>query len=101
MAVEQLVDSSIDENTITIFSKSWCPYCKASKGLFQREFPDVPTKIFELDQMEEGAEIQAYLAKKTGQRTVPNIFVNKEHIGGNDDTQAAFKSGKLTTLVAA
>ncbi|KAJ3818410.1 thioredoxin-like protein, partial [Lentinula raphanica] len=68
--------SSIDENTITIFSKSWCPYCKASKGLFQREFPDVPTKIFELDQMEEGAEIQAYLAKKTGQRTVPNIFVS-------------------------
>ncbi|KAJ3710032.1 thioredoxin-like protein [Lentinula raphanica] len=76
MAVKDLVESSIDENTVTIFSKSWCPYCRASKALFEREFPDVPTVILELDEMSEGAEIQDYLAKKTGQRTVPNIFVS-------------------------
>ncbi|KAJ3783092.1 glutaredoxin [Lentinula aff. detonsa] len=100
MAIKDLVESSIDENTVTIFSKSWCPYCKASKTLFEREFPDVPTKILELDEMEEGSEIQAYLAQKTGQRTVPNIFVNKQHIGGNDATQAAFKNGQLKTLIS-
>ncbi len=27
-----------------------------------------------------------YVAEKTGQRTVPNVFVNGNHIGGNDDT---------------
>ncbi|KAH7868715.1 glutaredoxin [Lentinula edodes] len=101
MAVQELLNSSIDENTVTIFSKSWCPYCRAAKSLFEKEYPDVPTKIFELDEMEEGAEIQSYLAQKTGQRTVPNIFVNKQHIGGNDATQAAFRSGKLQTLIAA
>ncbi|KAJ3839485.1 glutaredoxin [Lentinula raphanica] len=101
MAVKDLVESSIDENTVTIFSKSWCPHCRASKALFEREFPDVPTVILELDEMSEGAEIQDYLAKKTGQRTVPNIFVNKKHIGGNDATQAAFRNGKLKTLIAA
>lgn len=33
--------------------------------------------VLRLDEMEEGAEIQSYLAQKTGQRTVPNIFVSE------------------------
>ncbi|KIK62294.1 hypothetical protein GYMLUDRAFT_42236 [Collybiopsis luxurians FD-317 M1] len=101
MAVKDLVNNSIDENTVTIFSKSWCPHCKAAKALFEAKYPDVQKKIFELDLMDEGAEIQNYLYEKTGQRTVPNVFVKKEHIGGNDDTQAANKSGKLQTLINA
>lgn len=30
-----------------------------------------------LDEMDEGSEIQSYLLDKTGQRTVPNIFISK------------------------
>lgn len=45
--------------------------------------------------MADGADIQAELLAMTGQRTVPSVFVNGEHIGGNDDTQAAIKSGTL------
>ncbi|KAE9401450.1 hypothetical protein BT96DRAFT_602235 [Gymnopus androsaceus JB14] len=58
-------------------------------------------RFIELDETEGGDEIQSYLAEKTGQRTVPNIFVNKQHIGGNDDTQAAYKNGKLAELISA
>jgi glutaredoxin 3 len=47
--------------------------------------------------MADGADIQAALLKMTGQRSVPNVFVNKEHIGGNDDTQASFRNGSLET----
>lgn len=43
--------------------------------------------------MSEGDEIQAELLALTKQRTVPNVFVNGKHIGGNDDTQAALKNG--------
>ena len=39
--------STIAENKITIFSKSWCPYCKKTKDLFARDFADVETKIIE------------------------------------------------------
>lgn len=81
-----------------IFSKSYCPYCKRAKGLFASEFPDVTPTIIEcvsssltfdwcmliivlpcnrLDQVPEGSEIQDYLAEKTSQRTVPNIFVSE------------------------
>lgn len=36
---------------------------------------------------EEGAAIQSALAEISSQRTVPNIFINKKHIGGNSDLQ--------------
>ncbi|KAF7303664.1 Glutaredoxin [Mycena indigotica] len=99
MAVKDLVESAIADNKIMIFSKSYCPYCKRSKALFAKEFPNETPVIFELDLREDGDEIQSYLRSKTGQTTVPNVFINTQHVGGNDDTQAAFKTGKLTSLV--
>ena len=41
----------------------------------------------------------AALAELTGQRTVPNIFVKGEHLGGNDDLQEAAQSGRLAELL--
>ena len=131
--------SSIADNKITIFSKSWCPYCKRAKTLLTSKFADTPTKILEyvylfsrflqaifivppfhrLDEMEEGDAIQAYLAEKTGQRTVPNIFISKsipcshfphwliqyladqKHVGGCDSVVGLDSQGKLAALVSA
>ncbi|KAJ7434513.1 glutaredoxin [Mycena galericulata] len=101
MSVKALVDGAINDNKITIFSKSTCPYCRRTKALFAKEFPDETPVIFELNEREDGSDIQNYLAIKTGQGTVPNIFINKQHVGGNDDAQAAFKKGELTRLVKA
>ena len=55
--------------------------------------------VHELDEMPNGYAIQDELYRKTGQRTVPNVFVRGQHIGGNDDTQAAYMSGKLQKLL--
>ena len=49
--------------------------------------------------MDEGADIQAALLAMTNQRTVPNVFVNGKHIGGNDATQAALKDGTIKKLL--
>jgi len=43
--------------------------------------------------------LQAALTAFSGQRTVPNVFVNGKHIGGNDDTQTLFRSGKLQEML--
>ncbi|KAG6818900.1 hypothetical protein H0H93_000469 [Arthromyces matolae] len=94
MSVKQLVDTAVADNKVAIFSKSWCPYCKKAKALFQDEFPDVETTVYELDEREDGADIQNYLQQKTGQRTVPNIFVNGEHVGGCDAVTKSFKAGE-------
>lgn len=46
---------------------------------------------------DDGSELQDALQEITGQRTVPNIFIAKQHIGGNSDLQA--KSADLPTLL--
>lgn len=56
-------------------------------------------KVFELDKMGNGRDIQATLVRMTGQRTVPNVWVKGKHLGGNDDTQAAAASGKLQEML--
>lgn len=38
--------------------------------------------------IDDGSDIQAALQEITGQRTVPNVFINHQHIGGNSDVQA-------------
>ena len=37
--------------------------------------------------------------QKTGQKTVPNVFVNGEHVGGCDNTIAAHQNGRLQFLL--
>lgn len=46
-----------------------------------------------------GPQIQNYLFEKTGQRTVPNVFVESKHLGGADRVQELFESGELVKLV--
>ena len=49
----------------------------------------------------EGEQIQNALQKKTGQRTVPNVFINKKHIGGCDDTFNMHRNGKVQPMLDA
>ncbi|KAK7051462.1 Glutaredoxin [Paramarasmius palmivorus] len=101
MAAKEIVENAIKDHKIVIFSKSWCPYCDAAKTLFGSAFPDEDVKIFELDEMNEGIDMQAYLQEKSGQRTVPNIYINQNHIGGNDAVQALNREGELVKLIKA
>nr|GAT52458.1 glutaredoxin [Mycena chlorophos] len=98
-SVKDTVENAISSNKIVIFSKSWCGYSARAKKLFQEHFPEEKPLVLELDERDDGDAIQDYLAQKTGQTTVPNVFVSQKQVGGNDKTQAAFKSGELNRLV--
>mmetsp|Transcript_32826 Transcript_32826/g.69048 ORF Transcript_32826/g.69048 Transcript_32826/m.69048 type:complete len:138 (-) Transcript_32826:951-1364(-) len=93
----EFAKSEIASNDVVVFSKSYCPFCTTTKQLFSSM--DIDAKVIELDNMDNGAEIQAALLDISGQRTVPNVFVKGEHLGGNDDTQGAARSGKLAELL--
>jgi len=99
MSVKETVENAIQNNKIVIFSKSWCPHCESAKRLLGSIKNEI--YISELDKIEEGASIQQYLFEKTGQRSVPNIFINQKHIGGNDDVQKLNGERRLVDLVAA
>ncbi|ORY84123.1 thioredoxin-like protein [Leucosporidium creatinivorum] len=99
MSAKSSVESLIAENHIAVFSKSYCPYCKKTKDLLASLGEKYA--VVELDQIEDGSDWQAYLGDKTGQRTVPSVFINQQHIGGNSDLQAKHASGELKKLLGA
>lgn len=82
---------------VVVFSKSWCPYCNTTKQLFSSKGIDF--KVIELDKVDNGDEIHGALMVISGQRTVPNVFIKGQHLGGNDDTHAADRSGKLQEML--
>ncbi|KAK0495198.1 glutaredoxin [Armillaria luteobubalina] len=101
MSVKNFVEDTITSHKITVFSKSYCPYCRRAKTLFSDKYPDADIGVIELDERDDGSDIQDYLRQKTGQGTVPNIFIDQQHIGGCDDTMSLQNTGKLAGLIAA
>ena len=89
----------IKASKIIIFSKTHCPFCKKAKEAISQLTPLF--SVVELDVIKDGAAQQTALQEMTGQSTVPNIFVNGQHIGGCDKTLAAIASGEFQKLVAA
>ncbi|KAI9469928.1 MAG: glutaredoxin [Benjaminiella poitrasii] len=95
--IRDFVQKAIRSNKVMIFSKSYCPYCISVKDLFDDMHVDY--KALELNEHENGEAIQNTLAELTKQTTVPNIFINQQHIGGSDSLKSAFASGRLEKLL--
>jgi len=85
-AAKTKAQAIIDDNAVVVFSKSWCSYSRAAKQTLDAQ--GAKYTAVELDLIEDGSELQNALKDLTGQRTVPNIFINHEHIGGNSDLQS-------------
>ncbi|KAJ1667705.1 hypothetical protein IW140_001237 [Coemansia sp. RSA 1813] len=96
-AVSELVKKLITDNRVMIFSKSYCPYSNNTKSLLTEN--GIEFSAIELDIRKDGSEIQNHLAAISGQRTVPNVFANGHHVGGCDDTFAAFKTNRLIDML--
>lgn len=93
----KIVEDLVKNNRIAVFSKTTCPYCIKVKQLFSAL--NLEIGVIEVDTREDGADIQDALLQKTGQNTVPNVFVNGEHVGGCDKTIEAHHSGRLQFLL--
>ena len=92
------IQQTVAAQPVVVYSKSWCPYCAECKELL--DSMEQPYTVVELDQHDDGDAVQAALLSLTRQRTVPNVFVGGQHLGGNDDTQAAARSGRFAEMLA-
>ncbi|KAI8381281.1 glutaredoxin [Radiomyces spectabilis] len=97
MAVEEYVQELIKQYDVVVFSKSYCPYCKQAIALLTEL--GHPPFILQMDQTPNGDEIQDYLERFSGQRTVPNIFIKQKHIGGCDSLMQLHESGQLEEIL--
>ncbi|KAL4452551.1 hypothetical protein ABPG75_008213 [Micractinium tetrahymenae] len=94
-----MVNEKVAQNPVIVFSKTYCPYCSEVKSLFERL--GVGAKVVELDELADGSSVQDAVGQVTGRRTVPQVFIGGQHVGGCDDTLAAMSSGKLKSLLEA
>jgi len=79
---------------IQIYSKKNCPFCVRAKALLDRKgFP------YEEIDAEGQDELRFWLAETSGQKTVPQIFVDGRPLGGFSDIDALDKQGKLDPLL--
>jgi glutaredoxin 3 len=82
---------------IVIYTSPVCPYCIKAKNLLKQKGQSWK----EIDVSQDPAIRDDMVAKAGGRRTVPQIFINGQHIGGSDDLHALDKQGKLDPLLAA
>ena len=81
-------------NDIIVYSTRICPYCVAAKRLLKQK--GLKYKEIMIDQDFSQREV---MMKKSGRTSVPQIFINDQHIGGFDDLNAINRSGKLDQLL--
>lgn len=81
--------------TVIVYSSQVCPYCDRAKALLQRKgvtFTEIRVDLDEAKRIE--------MMERSGRRTVPQIFINGQSIGGFDDLYALEQQGRLDPLLA-
>ena len=79
---------------VKIYTTPYCPYCVSAKRLLKRK--NVPYE--EIDVSHDDVEREK-LSQRTGRRTVPQIFIGDQHVGGSDDLHELDARGELDPLL--
>ncbi|MBW0159288.1 glutaredoxin 3 [Sedimentimonas flavescens] len=82
---------------VEIYTTRTCPYCIAAKALLTRK--GIPFE--ETDVGTDPALRIAMTERANGRRSVPQIFIGGQHVGGCDDLHALDAAGKLDPMLAA
>jgi glutaredoxin 3 len=78
---------------VIVYTTSTCPYCNAAKDLLRRK----GVAFREID-VSDDAEFDA-LIKRTGWKTVPQVFIGEKMIGGYRELTQLEANGKLDGLL--
>ena len=81
---------------VEIYTTPYCPYCIAAKRLLDKK----GVAYSETDVSRDPALRQAMTARAGGSRTVPQIFIGGQHVGGSDDLHALDHRGALDPMLA-
>ncbi|ALM85179.1 glutaredoxin 3 [Bordetella sp. N] len=82
---------------VVMYATGYCPYCTRAESLLKQRGVEQIEKIL-IDQDPAQREI---MMQRTGRRTVPQIYIGEDHVGGCDDLQALDRAGKLVPMLAA
>jgi glutaredoxin 3 len=79
---------------IIVYTTDYCPYCVQAKQLLKRK-----SAAYTEVNIEHRPELRTFLIQASGQRTVPQVFINGKSIGGFSDMAALDKKGELDRML--
>ena len=80
---------------VTMYSGTPCSYCEAAKALLTSK--KIP--FDEIDVWKNKDKAKEMLQRTNGARTIPQIFIGDQYIGGNQELQEANRNGLLEKLL--
>lgn len=81
---------------IRMYATNVCPYCVRAEQLLKRKGVTDIEKI----RVDQDPSLRDEMIRVTGRRTVPQIFIGDQHVGGCDDLFELEHAGKLDSLLA-
>ena len=102
-ALAFLEDSTHDANNpVVMFSHEWCEFCWSVRKMFAEY--EIPYRSIDLDsvayqQDNKGGNIRAAILEKTGLKTIPQLYIGGEHIGGATELFDACNDGKMARML--
>lgn len=79
---------------IEIYTKATCPYCHRAKALLNSK-----SASFDEIAIDGDADKREKMIARSGRSTVPQIFIDGQHVGGCDDLHALDARGGLDPLL--
>lgn len=88
-------ESKMMMTKVEIYTTPTCPYCMAAKALLSRK-----GITFEETDVSRDPDLRVAMTQRAGgRRTVPQIFIDGQHVGGSDDIHLLDRQGKLDDLL--
>jgi glutaredoxin 3 len=85
-----------DLNAVTVYGTKFCPYCIAARQLL-----DAKNVAYQYTAVDNNPDLRENILKRSGQRTVPQIWIGEQHIGGFTDLRKLALNGDLDRLLSA
>ena len=76
---------------VELYTTMFCPYCARARALLERK----GVAYTDIDILDEPARRGEMIERAGGRTTVPQIFINGEHVGGSDELVALDRAGEL------
>ena len=80
---------------VEIYTGPLCAFCDRAKALLNRK----GVSFKEIDLASDASKMEEMIKRTNGMKTVPQIFIGGQHIGGNDKLQVLENEGKLNSLL--
>ena len=80
---------------VTLYTTQWCPFCIRAKQLL-----DLKSADYREISVDGQPELRQEMMRKSGQFTVPQIWIGDRHVGGCDELFALERGGQLDALLS-